>query len=224
MARVEVWSSLDCPFAYLAVYRLRKVWPAYQGRVEVVWRSLALEYINRRSQQKPLLEVEIDLMRQMEPDLPARRWERPAWEWPTTFWPAFEALLCAQEQGHEAAFEMSWALRQAFFGESRNPTLRHEILAIAEEVAEEAALDVARFEADWDSGQMKARVIEESRRGWHTLKVNGSPTLVLPDGRQVSELGWGEMDIDEERAVVRRYVPHAGDPLDVYREVLEGAR
>jgi hypothetical protein len=132
-----------------------------------------------------------------------------------TFWPAFEALACAQAQSHVAGFAMSWALRHAFFAESRSPALRHELLAIAREVATQADLDVERFEHDWDSGRYKASVIADSGRGWHELKVNGSPTFVLPDGRQVSGPASGEVDIDEERGVVRSYVPFVGDPLAV---------
>jgi predicted DsbA family dithiol-disulfide isomerase len=70
-------------------------------------------------------------------------------------WPAFEALACAQAQNGEAAFAMSWALRYAFFTESRNIALRGELLAIAQAVAQETSLDLARFEADWDSGRYK---------------------------------------------------------------------
>src|SRR5205085_9046149 len=79
------------------------------------------------------------------------------------------------------------------------------MLAIAAEVAADGALDLARFEDDWDSGRHKARVIADSRRGWHDLKVAGSPTFVLPGGRQVANPAAGRADIDKERGVVRSY-------------------
>ena len=174
---------------HLTVFRLRQVWPAYAGRLELRWRALSLEYINRQATPKPLLEVELDLIRRIEPALPLRRWARPDWQWPVTFWPAFEALACAQAQGHVAAYAMSWALRHAFFAEGRSPALRHELLEIARSAAAETPLDLGRFEADWDAGRHKAEVIADSRRGWHELKVEGSPTFVLPDGSQVSSPG-----------------------------------
>jgi predicted DsbA family dithiol-disulfide isomerase len=220
---IELYSDILCPWTYLTIYRLRRVWPEYAGRAQLAWRALSLEYINRQGTPKPLLDAEIRLIKQIEPELPIEHWQRPEWQWPATFWPAFEALACAQAQGVETAFAMSWALRRAFFAESRNPALRHELLAIAEETAGEVGLDLARFEEDWDSGRHKASVIADSRRGWHELKVNGSPTFVLPSRRQVTSPGLGEADIDEERAVVRGYTPYAGDPLAAIREVLEEA-
>jgi predicted DsbA family dithiol-disulfide isomerase len=220
---IEIYSDIHCPWTYLAIFRLRLVWPEYAGRVNLLWRSLSLEYINRQGAPKPLLEVELDLIRTIEPRLPIQRWPRPAWQWPVTFWPAFEALACAQAQSHDAAYALSWALRQAFFAQGRSPALRHELLAIAEGVAAEAGLDMARFEEDWDSGRYKANVIADSRRGWHMLKVGGSPTFVLPSGRQISNPAAGDADIDEERGVVRGYTPYAGDPLEAFRALLEEA-
>ena len=220
---IEIYSDIHCPWTYLTIYRLRRVWPEYAGRVAIVWRALSLEYINDRGTPKPVVDAEGDLMRQIEPGLPIQPWSRPDWQWPVTFWPAFEALACAQAHGHDAAFAMSWALRRAFFAASRSPSLRHELLAIAREVAAKVPLDLERFEDDWDSGRYKASVIAESRRGWHELKVEGSPTFVLPGGRQVSYPGTGHADIDEERGIVRSYTPHEGDPLDALRELLETA-
>lgn len=220
---IEIYSSIECPFAYLAVYRLRRVWPEYAGRVQVAWRALSLEYINGRGPSRPVIELELDLFRQMEPGLPVQQWSRAAWEWPATMWPAFEALACAQAQSADAGMAMSWALRHAFFAESRNIALRGELLAIAQEVAAETPLDLHRFEADWDGGRYKGTVIADSRRGWHDLKVRGSPTCVLHDGRQVSDLATGDIDIDEGRAVLLHHTPFEGDPLAVYRRLLDAA-
>ncbi len=36
---IDVYSDIHCPWAYLAAYRLRQVWPAYQGRLRIVWRA-----------------------------------------------------------------------------------------------------------------------------------------------------------------------------------------
>ena len=207
----------------MATYRLRRVWPEYAGRVRVAWRALSLEFANQRETPKPILDAEIDLIQTIEPELPIRRWRRPDWQWPVTFWPAFEALACAQAQGHDAAFAMNWALRHAFFAEGRGPVLRHELLAIAGEVAGQVGLDPARFEDDWDHGRYKADVLADSRRGWHELKVQGSPTFVLPDGRQITNPAAGEAEIDEQSGLVRGYEPFAGDALAVFREMLDSA-
>jgi hypothetical protein len=218
---IEIYSSMECPYAYLATYHLRQVWPEFRGKVRLAWRALALEYVNRQSYPKPLYAAEYALFRQIEPGLPWNLWARPDWEWPTTHWPAFEALACAQVQGDEPAFEMSWALRHAYFAGSRCLSLRHEILAVAESVASQGALDLRRFTEDWDAGRYKARVLEESRRGWEDLKVDGSATLLLPGGQRMTNPAIGEIDFDEARYELKRYTPYPGNPADVYRQVLE---
>ena len=222
-ARVELFGSLDCPYAYLATFRLRQLWSEYAGRIEIVWRPLSLEYVNERAVTRPLIDAERELFERIEPDLPYHRWSAPDWEWPTTMWPAFEALACAQAQNSQAAFAMSWALRHGFYAESRNIALRHELLAVAQAVSQQASLDTERFEKDWDGGRYKESVIEDSRRGWHELEVEGSVTFVLPDGRRVTNPGIGEIDFDEEKYVLRSYQPYAGDPLQAYRELLDEA-
>ncbi len=221
---VEIYGSMDCPFSYLATFRLRQIWPRHEGQVRLLWRNMALEYVNRRPAVQPLIEAERGLFAQIEPQLPYEPWAREPWDWPSTMWPAAEALACAQLQGERPALAMSWALRHAFFGQSRNIALRHEILAIAREVAaEEPGLDVGRFKVDWDGGQTKAAVIAESRRGWRELQLEGSPTFVLPDGQRRTNPAVGDIDFDEDRYVLRRYAPFAGDWRTVYEEMLGGS-
>ncbi len=216
---IEIYSSIECPYAYLATFRLRQLGPEMSGQVRLIWRALSLEYVNRQVYPKPLHDVECALFRQIEPNLPWKEWEHPDWLWPSTFWPAFEALACAQAQGDEAAAEMSWALRYAFFAENRNLALRHEIVAIAEQVAENAPLNLIRFLSDWDHGVYKSQVLRESRRGWHELRLDGSATFVLPDGYRYTNPALGEVDLDEKNFVLHSYRPFEGDPLDEYRRL-----
>jgi predicted DsbA family dithiol-disulfide isomerase len=220
---IEIYASLECPYAYLATYRLRQVWSAYAGRLHISWRALSLEYVNRVGISKNGHDAERVLFAHVEPALPWRAWSRPDSEWPVTAWPAFEALACAQAQHHDAAFAMSWALRHAFFMEGRSLALRHELFDIAKQVARAAPLDLARFEDDWDSGRYKRTVFEESRRGWHELKLNGSATFVLPDGQPLTNPAIGAVDFDEVNHILRSYVPYQDDPLTVYRDMLERA-
>lgn len=223
LPRIEIYSDIHCPWAYLAVYRLRQLWPEYAGKLEVRWRSLSLEYINRRGTPKPILDLETGYMKQIEPDLPVKPWSRPDWQWPVTFWPAFEALECAQAQGHRQAFELGWELRRTFFEESHSPSLRSEIFRLARETATATGLDPDRFETDWDSGRYKQNVIEDSQRGWHELKVKNSPTFVLPDGRQFSNPAAGEMQLDLKNKVVKGYTPAGEDWREFYRSFLDAA-
>jgi predicted DsbA family dithiol-disulfide isomerase len=220
---IEVYSSIECPFAYLSVYRLRQVWGAFSGRLSLSWRALSLEWVNQRSYALPLFEAERELFSEIEPGLPWQPWSRPHWEFPSTMWPAYEALACAQAQGEAQAFSMSWELRRAYFAESRNISLRSEIMAVAQVVAQQADLDFSRFQMDWDQGSYKALAHNESQRGWRELKLEGSATFVLPDGEKFTNPAVGTVDIDEEKYELRSYQPYSGDPLQAYRELLSSA-
>lgn len=221
--QIEMYADLYCPYAYLAAYRMRQVREEYAGRVEIVHRSLALEYVNRESTPKRVLEMELPILMLEEPDIPYQPWSAPDSAWPVTIWPAFEAVKCAERQNLALADELDWRIRVAFFAESRCISMRHVLI----ELADEAGLDVERFTADFDSGVAKQQVVEEARRGWETIKVDGSPTFVLPDGKQVSNPGLPELDLDEEhgyRVRAVRPAPCSGDAcLDVYRELLEAS-
>jgi hypothetical protein len=101
--------------------------------------------------------------------------------------------------------------------------MRDVLLALAEQVG----LDMTRFEADYDDGVAKRAVIDEAREGWERLRVNGSPTFVLPSGRRVSGLGLPELDIDEGqngRPISLRAASCQGDTcLELYRELFAEA-
>jgi hypothetical protein len=176
----------------MAVYRLRLLRPRWEGRLTFVSRALALELKNSKSTPKPIVDVEIGLMAEQEPDLPIRPWSAPEWCYPVTLLPAFEAVSCARRQAAERAEEYAWLARLAFFDRSRCVSMRHVLV----ELAGEAGLDVERFTRDWDSGSARPEILAESHHGWEELKVPGSPTFVLPSGRQIHNPGavrvtWG---------------------------------
>ena len=201
---------------------MRQLAAEYDGRVRIKWAALALEVKNRRGTPKPILDLEVPVARQVEPALPIQAWARPDWEWPVTVLPAFEAVASAAEQGDAAAFAYQWAVRHAFFAESRCVSLRHVLLDVAREVG----LDVERFLADFESGRCRRRVFDETRTGWEVLKVRGSPTLVLPNGRQYFAPAIPALKFDAEHRRLESWEPPdcpTGDCLDVLRGILDRA-
>jgi predicted DsbA family dithiol-disulfide isomerase len=222
---VAFWGDLSCPYAYLAHYRFRCILPEFGGRVVLVHRSLALEYVNREPTPKPTLDLETPFLALAEPDLPYRPWHAPASAWPVTILPAFEAVKCAERQGIEVADALAWAIRVAFFRDSRCVSLRHVLLDLAEDVG----LDVDRFTADFDGGIAKRQVIDEAREGWERRKLPGSPTLVLPTNERFdgAALGLPSVELDEAqhlRPVRWEPSPCNGDAcLDILRGVLARA-
>jgi predicted DsbA family dithiol-disulfide isomerase len=216
---IELYSDVHCPWAYMALYRLRLIWPEYRGRVRIVFRSLSLELKNLRPTPKPILDQEIPLIAQQQPDIPIDIWRGPLWTFVPTFLPAFEAEKAAERQGDEAAWEFSWLVRHAFFARSRTVCMRFELA----DIAREAGLDVGQFLDDWDSGLLREVIEAESHHGWEVLQVLGSPTFLLPSGRQVSNPGaiqvtWGE---DGRIGATEPANCPDGDCLQVYRTMLD---
>lgn len=221
-ARLLLYADVHCPYAYLASWRLRKVLPEYETRVEVVHKSLAIEHADRKPTPKDVLDAETPIVLREEPGIPYRPWSAPAWTWPVTMWPAFEAVKCAERQSLAAAHELDWRLREAFFARSRCISLRHVLL---EEARAVPGLDVGRFERDFDDGVGKPLVLAEAREGWETLGLEASPTFVLPDGSRVANPAGPLVHLDEEDGLklVRIEAPSArGDAaLDVFRRILD---
>ncbi|MDQ2745109.1 MAG: DsbA family protein [Chloroflexota bacterium] len=221
LTTVELYSDIHCPWAYLAVYRLRQVWPEYQDRVRLSFRALSLELKNRRPTPKPILDVEFDLMKEQEPELPIQRWQAPEYLFVPTFLPAFEAEKAAEQQGEDAAWEFAWQVRLAFFDQSRTVCMRNEL----KRVASDAGLDTEQFLIDWDSGRFRREVIAESHHGWEELKVEGSPTFILPSGKQVHNPGAMRVKLDRNAQVTEKHPADCpdGDRLQPYRAMLDEA-
>jgi predicted DsbA family dithiol-disulfide isomerase len=219
--QIDLYSDVHCPYAYLTAYRLRQLRPEYTGKIVINHRSLALEYINRRPTPNNIINAETPILMLEEPDIPYHPWHRPLSEWPVTMWPAFEAIKCAQLQSSELADELAWAIRKAFFAESRCISMRHVLFDLAEEVG----LDMAHFAEAFDSGITKRQVLQDAQMGWETLKVEGSPTFVLPSGEQLSYLALPQVKMDSKqnyRAITVIPAPCSGrDCLNLYRQLFD---
>lgn len=221
--RIAVYADLSCPYAYLTMYRLRQLREEYRGRITIAHKSLALEYVNREPTPKEVLDAELPILMLEEPAIPYEPWHAAVSTWPVTMWPAFEAVACAERQGLDHADDLDWAIRVAFFAESQCVSMRHVLL----DLAERAGLDMDRFTADFDGGAARRQVIEDAREGWERLKVPGSPTVVLPSGRQISDLGLPEVLVDTQRhgrVTALRPASCAGSAcLSLFRRMLDEA-
>jgi predicted DsbA family dithiol-disulfide isomerase len=221
--QIAMYADLTCPFAYLVHHRWRQVREEYRDRVVIVHKSLALEYVNKQPTPKPTLDIEEPLLFAPDGDVPYQPWHAPASEWPVTIWPAFEAVKCAERQGLNHADDLAWAIRTAFFADSRCISMRYVLI----DLARAAGLDQDRLTTDFDSGQTKPLVIEEARNGWEKLKVPGSPTFVLPSGEQIVDFALPDLDLDEAQHLKpTRYAPApcTGDAcLDHLRGILDRA-
>lgn len=221
---LAMYADLACPYAYVTAYRLRKLRDEYRGTIVIEHKSLALEYVNREPTPKPVLELELPVLVKEEPDIPYQPWQRPESEWPVTMWSAFEAVKCAERQSLALADDLDWAIRVAFFAQSRCISLRHVLLELAQQVG----LDVKRFADDFDRGVTKYQVLQEAQEGWERLHVAGSPTFVLPSGKQISNVGLPEITIDTHhpaRVMAVTPAPCQGQAcLEIFRQMFAEAQ
>lgn len=221
---IAMYADLSCPYAYVSAYRLRKLRNEYRETIVIEHKSLSLEYVNREPTPKPVLEAELPLLVREEPDIPYHPWSRPESEWPVTMWPAFEAVKCAERQDITLADDLDWALRMAFFAQSRCICMRHVLLELAQQVG----LDMGRFADDFDRGVTKYQVLQEAQEGWERLHVEGSPTFVLPSGKQVSNVGLPEITIEARQPTQVMTITSATCQgqgcLDIFRQMFTEAR
>jgi predicted DsbA family dithiol-disulfide isomerase len=220
---IALYSDVHCPYGYITAFRLRKIKDEYRGRIRIQHKSLALEYVNKRSTPRVILSEETPILLLQEPEIPYQPWSRPDSEFPVTMWSAFEAVKCAQNQSDDFAHELDWLIRRAFFADSQCISMHHVLF----ELAEEAGLDMTQFENDFLSGAYRREAYEDARNGWDRLKVEGSPTFVLPTGEQRSYLALPKAKLDKNRNYrLTRLEPancETGDCLDEYRKLFDEA-
>lgn len=219
--KILLYSDIHCPYGYLTAYRLKQLREEYRGKISIEHKSLALEYVNKRPTPCVILSEETPILLLEEPNIPYQPWSGPNTEWPVTMWPAFEAVKCAARQSEDLAHELDWLLRKAFFAESRCISMFHVIF----ELADEAGLDMQRFEQDFLSGETRREAYEDARTGWEVLKVEGSPTFVLPSGEQRSYFALPKAKLDASRNYrLLRLEPAncvRGHCLDLYRKMFD---
>lgn len=221
--RIAMYSDVHCPYAYLSAYRLRKLRDEYQGRIIIEYKSLSLEYKNNQVTPKGILDNETPALMLSETDIPYQPWHRPLTEWPVTMWPAFEAIKCAERQNAKLAEDLDWAIRSAFFADSRCISMRYVLFELAEKVG----VDMQRFSYDFDHGVTKHLVLQEAQKGWEQLKVPNSPTFVLSSGKQFSNPGQSIVKLDSKQhfrvVAIQPALNPQQDSLEAYRQMFAEA-
>ncbi len=173
-----LFSDIGCPWAHLAVYRWRRARDHRAHDVVLHHRSFPLELFNERATPKRILDAEIPVAGGLEPGAGWQLWQRAPHDWAVTMLPALESVHAARRQGAEIAEELDQALRRAFFGDSRNLSLRHVILDIASGIDR---LDLAALTTALDEGSARKSILADLAQA-ETSSVKGSPHFFLPDG------------------------------------------
>lgn len=181
MARgFTLFADIACPWAHAAVHRWRAE-RARRGLEDGVFldlRCFPLELVNRRATPKRTLDAEIPVAGSLAPEAGWQMWQRQPYDYAVSSLLALEAVQAAKEQGPKASEDLDYALRRAFFGESRNITLHHVVVEIASECP---TVDEAALEAALRDGRARHRIFEDLRIA-ESDEVQGSPHFFLSGG------------------------------------------
>lgn len=172
---VLIYSDVACPWALVAVHRLRHARDAYHLDVVFDQRAWPLEWINESGTPRPTLEVETAVLAQHEPGLFSRF---SGESWPSTRLPAFELVAATRRVfGLRAAEDVDYQSRLRFFRDSADVSLRHEL----RRAVTEAGLDADAVLDVWHNEPVRADVAADYTRGLE-LPIQGSPQIFWPDG------------------------------------------
>ncbi len=159
--------------------RLHKVYPEYQGRVNLRERPFPLEIHGGEAAPRDILEQEWWLAALQEPEASFSQFRGN--DWPTTTLPAFQAAWSVSQMEPSQVHDFDLRIRRAFFSEGRNIG-KHETMM---ELAREASLDVLSFRRLLDSDESRASVLAEANLGKERFAIRGTPTIMLSDGARL---------------------------------------
>jgi predicted DsbA family dithiol-disulfide isomerase len=188
--RIEIWSDIHCPWALIAIYRLRQARERLGAEVTFVPRAWPLEWVNHRGTPHDIVTTEVAALASHEPDL-FNRYSGDSW--PSTFVPAFELVAAANRTGGaELAEHVNYALRLAFFCDGADVSI---------EAGLRHALDIAlTYEPDcpaetmmstWRTSNVRADVARDFQQS-KQVAIQGSPQVIWPDGSTTHNPGMSD--------------------------------
>ncbi len=154
--------------------RLREIEQAYGDRVRVHWRAFPL--IPGEQPDRRVTEKTRSGWQRVGAEEPRACFVPPALDapLPVSSIPALTAAKCAERQGEAAFARLHERLFTAHFRDGLDVG-RPDVLR---GLAREAALDVARFEADY-AGEAYESVLSDCAEGAAWFGVSGLPTVIL---------------------------------------------
>lgn len=216
---VLVFSDIACPWASLAVHRLRarRYALGLDADVTIDHRAFPLELINKRATPKEIIDSEAEVIADHEPGLDWKPWTLPEWTYPGSVLVALEAVQAAKEPrvgGMRISENLDAALRHAFYAQGRPIGLHSTVLEVAKEVDE---LNLSALGELLETGVARPLIFEQWRQAVRN-DVQGSPHLFMPDGTSLHNPGI-EMHWSEGKQA-RRPVIDVDDPA-VYDDLLQ---
>ena len=184
---IVVFSDLSCPWAHAAIHRFweQRSRLGLEDEVVLDHRVFPLELHNDRGTPKRILEAEIPVAGSLAPEAGWQVWQGPIHEWVSTLLLAMEAVQTAKQQSLRASEALDRALRRAFFADSRNISMHHEIVAVAEAIE---GVDAGLVGEALKDGRRRSALFEDEAAS-ASDEVEGSPHFFLEDGTDIHNPG-----------------------------------
>ena len=219
---VKVFTDVSCGWATIALTRFYRTRAelGLDDEVRVDFGLFLLEDINRFPIPKRYLDAEIPVIGALEPDVGFQMWQGLPSNWPVTTLLANEAVHAAKRQSLRASEQLDYALRMAFFRDSRCISMRHVVVDVAAHCDQ---VDLTVLERALDDGAARAEMMRSYRE--RVDDVQGSPHFFLADGSDVHNpgitlhwigppgKGFPTVDADDPTAVDRLVRRAAGQPV-----------
>lgn len=177
---IDIWSDIHCPWALVAIHRLRSARDEHQLDVAFRPRAWPLEWVNGRGTPRDIVVTETAALASVEPDL-LNAYTNDSW--PSTFLPAFELVAATRRvHGVRTAEDVDYALRLAFFRDSADVSIEAGLrVALAIAATLNRGLDPDRVIDAWMRTNTRADVADDFEIS-KTLAIQGSPQIIWPDG------------------------------------------
>jgi len=114
---ITVYSDIVCPWAHLALHRLRDALgrSGADDTVVIAHRAFPLEVLNGRPTPFDAFDRAVAMGRSIAPDAGWERWDGPEWSFPSSSILALEAVQAAAAQDPTRADLVDHAMRTAFW-------------------------------------------------------------------------------------------------------------
>jgi 2-hydroxychromene-2-carboxylate isomerase len=177
---VDIWSDIHCPWALIAVHRLRRARARHGLDVVLVPRAWPLEWVNGRGTPRSIVTTEAAALAGHEPEL-FNAYVNDSW--PSTFLPAFELVAATRRlHGVRAAEAVDYALRLAFFRDAIDVSIQAGLSeALVGAAATHPEIDVDAVLHHWRHSNPRDDVAQDFVES-ETLPIEGSPQIFWPDG------------------------------------------
>lgn len=189
---IDVWSDIHCPWALVAVHRLRTARERHHLDVVFAPRAWPLEWVNGRGTPRAIVVTETAALASHVPELFSAYTDD---SWPSTFLPAFELVAATRRiHGARAAEDVDYALRLAFFRDSVDVSIKAGLaaaLAMAGQLG--AEIDADRVMQEWTVSNPRAAVHDDFTLS-ASLPIQGSPQIFWPDGSTTHNPGMTDHD------------------------------